>query len=130
MVILAGKNKGEVGRVRRVIRKRNSVILIDKNLAIKNVPPSESTPTGRIMKEMPIHYSNVALVNPLTQEKCKVEFKKVTREYGKSETRRFVRNTDIEIPKTKYLEYQDQWIDGERDTAPEEVRKVTFSPIA
>ena len=54
----------------------------------------------------------------------------MTREDGKSETRRFVRNTDIEIPKTKYLEYQDQWIDGERDTAPEEVRKVTFSPIA
>jgi large subunit ribosomal protein L24 len=95
----------------------------------KHVSPSESVPTGRLRKEMPIHVSNVSLVHPDTKMAVKIETRRlVDAKTGKLEARRFVRGTDIEVPKVKHMEYQNDWMEGELDTLAEEVAKVTFIP--
>ena len=129
VMILSGKDKGQIGLVREVIRKRNAVIVSDRNLVYKHVPKNESAPNGRIQKEMPIHVSNVALVHPETKLKTKIEIRPVVDpKTGKRENKRFVKGTSVEIPRPKYLEYQKAWVDTPLDTPANVVKLVTYQP--
>lgn len=75
VVVIAGKDKGQHGKVVRVIADR--VVVENVNIAKRHTRgnPMRGTPGGIIDKEMPLHISNVALVNPLTGEADKVGFK-------------------------------------------------------
>ncbi|PVU98243.1 hypothetical protein BB559_001721 [Furculomyces boomerangus] len=129
VMVISGKDKGKKGRVVEVIRDHNSVKVTNLNIAKKSVPKSDSTPSGIILKEMPIHVSNVALIDPTDGMPTKIKLRKyVDPETGKSERRRYAIGTGTYIPKPKYLEYQTSWADGDKDTLPEEVSKVTYFP--
>jgi len=74
--IIAGDHKGASGRVLRVIRDKNSVVVQGHNLAKKHVRPSRKNPQGgRINIECPIHISNVLPVNPKSSHGSRVRFK-------------------------------------------------------
>lgn len=61
--IIAGDDKGKVGKVLHVYPKTSQVIVEGYKLAKKAVKPSEKHEKGGfINKEMPIHVSNVAKV--------------------------------------------------------------------
>ena len=63
--IIAGEHKGGTGRVLRVIRKQNKVLVEGQNRKYKHVRPSRRYPQGgRVQVEQPIHISNVMPVNP------------------------------------------------------------------
>lgn len=49
-----------------VIREKNKLVVEGVNMVRKSERPTESTPGGLISTEMPIHYSNVNLVDPTT----------------------------------------------------------------
>lgn len=73
--VIAGDYKGTTGKVLRVLREENKVIVQGINLAKKHVKPSRKSPSGgRINIEQPIHISNVLLVNPKTSKASKVHF--------------------------------------------------------
>jgi len=73
--IIAGNHKGATGRVLRVIREKNSVIVQGHNIAKKHVRPSRKNPQGgRINVEQPIHISNVLPVNPKSSKGSRVRF--------------------------------------------------------
>jgi len=59
--VIAGKNKGQTGRVTRVDRSRNRVVVGGLNLVTRNQKPNQSSEGGRIQKEASIHASNVRL---------------------------------------------------------------------
>ena len=62
--IIAGKDKGKVGRVLRVDRDRGRVLVEGVNMARKAVKKRRQEDRGGIMDiEMPIHISNVMLVD-------------------------------------------------------------------
>jgi large subunit ribosomal protein L24 len=62
--IITGQDKDAVGRVLRVLRKENKVVVEGHNRKYKHVRPSRRYPQGgRIQVEMPIHISNVLPVN-------------------------------------------------------------------
>ena len=76
--ITAGKDKGREGRVRRVLRDRDKVVVEGYNLVTRHMRPQTSTINpdgGRIELEAPIHVSNVMLVCPGCDEAVRVGYR-------------------------------------------------------
>ena len=73
--IIAGDNKGAVGKVLRVIPEKNKVVVQGHNVAKKHVRPSRKNPQGgRVNVEQPIHISNVLPVNPKSSRGSRVHY--------------------------------------------------------
>lgn len=67
VIVIAGKNKGKVSLVKKVIKEKNSVILDGVNLLKKHQKPNQKNPDGGIISiEGKINVSNVMI---LTNEK-------------------------------------------------------------
>ncbi|RKZ54608.1 MAG: 50S ribosomal protein L24 [Candidatus Parabeggiatoa sp. nov. 3] len=76
VVVIAGKDKGKRGKVIRFIGD-DRVVVENINLVKRHTRgnPMQGTPGGIIDKEMPIHISNIALINQTTNKADKVGFK-------------------------------------------------------
>jgi large subunit ribosomal protein L24 len=76
VVVIAGKCKGQTGKVVKVLAKEK-VIVDGVNLVKKHSKPNpaKGVQGGIDEREAPIHCSNVALVNPATNQPEKVGFK-------------------------------------------------------
>ncbi|MCV6636270.1 50S ribosomal protein L24 [Candidatus Albibeggiatoa sp. nov. NOAA] len=74
--VITGKDKGRRGVVARVINDEK-VIVENINLAKRHQRgnPMLNRPGDIVEKEMPLHISNVALVNPETDKADRVGFK-------------------------------------------------------
>ena len=74
--IIAGDHKGATGKVLRVIRDKNKVVVQGHNLVKKHVRPSRRNPQGgRITVEQPIHISNVLPVSTKSSRGSRVRYK-------------------------------------------------------
>lgn len=61
--IIAGKDKGKMGKVLKIIRNKNRLVVENINIAKRHVKPTAGNPQGGIIdKEAPIHWSNVTLM--------------------------------------------------------------------
>lgn len=76
VIVLAGKDKGRRGAVLRSL-EGDRVVVEGVNRVKKHVRPNpvKGQAGGVVEKEMPVHVSNVALVNPATQKADRVGFK-------------------------------------------------------
>ena len=76
VIVLTGKDKGRQGQVIKVI-KNGKVLIENINIVKKHQKgnPNTGEESGIIEKEMPIHISNVMLLNPITNKGDKVGFK-------------------------------------------------------
>ena len=62
VVVIAGEHKGSQGKVFKISRDQNKVLVEGVNLVKKHTKPSTQNPQGGIVeKEGPIHISNVSL---------------------------------------------------------------------
>ncbi len=76
VVVIAGKDKGKVGKVLKVLPEQERVIVEGVRIVKKHLRPSAKHPEGGIIeKEAPIHISNVMLVDPRTGEPTRVGIK-------------------------------------------------------
>ncbi len=93
VIVITGKDKGKTGKVVRVI-DNEKVVVENLNLAKRHTKanPMKNTPGGIVDKEMPLHISNVALFNPLTNKADRVGFR--TLEDGKK-VRFFKSNKEV-----------------------------------
>lgn len=76
VVVTAGRDKGRRGTVLRCLE--DDYLLVEGvNRVKKHAKPNpmKGQPGGIIEKEMPIHLSNVALFNPVTQKGDRVGFR-------------------------------------------------------
>ena len=76
IVVIAGKDKGKRGTV--LVRvDAEHVVVEGVNRAKKHVKPNpvKGVTGGVVDKDMPLHVSNVALYNPVTQKADRVGFK-------------------------------------------------------
>ncbi len=65
VVVLAGKDKGKQGEVRRALPQDNRVVVEKVNMVKKAMRPTQANPQGGISTlEAPLHASNVMLVCP------------------------------------------------------------------
>lgn len=61
--VIAGREKGKIGKILRVHAKTSRVTIEKINIVKKHTKPSQQTPGGGIVeKELPLHYSNVLLM--------------------------------------------------------------------
>jgi len=76
VVVLVGKDKGKKGSVIKVLPKEMKLVIGGINKAKKSVKPNQYNPQGGFVElEKPIHYSNVALIDPKTEMPTKVGYK-------------------------------------------------------
>jgi large subunit ribosomal protein L24 len=71
--VITGDDKGKRGRVLRAIPKDNKVVVEGINRVYRHVRPNRrNAQGGRLSKEMPVHVSNVALIDPNTNKPTRV----------------------------------------------------------
>ena len=78
VIVLSGKDKGRTGQVLSVLN--NSRVVVENiNIVKKHQKgnPNTGQESGILEKEMPIHISNVLLLNPITNKGDKVGIKKL-----------------------------------------------------
>jgi len=63
VVVLAGKDKGRQGEIASVDPKAGKAVVDGINIAIRHTRQSQSNQGGRIPRPMPIHLSNLALLD-------------------------------------------------------------------
>lgn len=76
VVVITGKDKGRRGTVLRVLDDQHLVVEGANRVKKHQKPnPMKGTTGGIVDKEMPIHISNVAIFNPVTQKADRVGIK-------------------------------------------------------
>lgn len=75
VIIIAGKNKGKTGKITKILRNKDKVIIEGINMVKKHLKPDANNQTGSIIeREAPIHISNVMLVDPKTGKRTRVGY--------------------------------------------------------
>jgi len=71
--VIAGDDKDTRGKVLRVMRAQNKLVVEGVNRVYRHLKPSRKNPQGgRLSKEMPVDASNVALIDPTTNKPTRV----------------------------------------------------------
>jgi large subunit ribosomal protein L24 len=90
VIVIAGKDKGKRGKVLRVLKKTNRVVVEHVMMVKRHTKPSQQNQQGGIIeKEGSVHLSNVMLVDPGSDKATRVRVKTedgVRRRIGKSGT--------------------------------------------
>ena len=73
--VIAGRSKGKVGDVLRVLPRESRVVVSGVNVIKRHTKPSRTEQGGIIEREAAIHVSNVALLDPKTDKPTKIGFK-------------------------------------------------------
>jgi large subunit ribosomal protein L24 len=76
VVVIAGRDKGKRGDVAQIV-DASHVIINGINTVKKHAKPNpmKNQPGGIVTKEIPIHVSNVAVYNPVTQKADRIGFR-------------------------------------------------------
>ena len=76
VVVINGRDKGKRGDVSRVVDGEHVVVNGINTVKRHTRPnPLKNQPGGIVSKELPIHVSNVAIWNPVTQKADRVGFR-------------------------------------------------------
>eukprot|EP00884_Botryococcus_braunii_P002980 jgi/Botrbrau1/12683/Bobra.67_1s0047.1 len=131
VMIVTGKDRGEIGIVSKVIRDTRvpKVIVEGRNLVKKHVKRQGENPGGIVQIEAPLHYSNVMLVDPVTNAAVRSGFKYME-DGTKVRVSRGRNASGSIIPRPEVLKQRrsPRPLIGSKDTAPELVLKQTYFP--
>lgn len=95
--VITGTNKGKEGKVSKVLRNENRVIIEGVNIVKKHVKPGRTNETGGILEtEAPIHISNVKVLTKEEKKETKKEPKKTAEKETKEETKGSKKKTEKE----------------------------------
>ena len=75
VVVTAGRDKGKRGEVRQVMPEESRAIVAGVNLVRRHTRQTAQTEGGIISKELTIHLSNLAILDPKTGKPTRVGFK-------------------------------------------------------
>ncbi len=73
--VMTGKDKGRRGQVQRVLLADAQVVVEGVHQVTRFLKPSQTNPEGRVNKTLPVNISNVALVDPSTNQVGKVGYR-------------------------------------------------------
>jgi large subunit ribosomal protein L24 len=86
--VITGSNKGKEGKVLKVLRNENRVLVDGVNVIKKHVKPNRTNETGGILEvEAPIHLSNVKVLGKETKKEVKKETKKTSKKKDEKESK-------------------------------------------
>lgn len=72
VVVITGKDKGKEGKITKVLKETNKVVVEGINIAKKHVKPNGQTAGSIVEMEMPIHASNVMILDPKTNKRTRI----------------------------------------------------------
>ena len=76
VMITSGNSKGQVGEILSIDVEGDRVVVGGVNVRKRNLKPTQQRPQGGIIEqEMPIHISNVAVVDPETKKPTRVGYR-------------------------------------------------------
>ena len=88
--IIAGNNKGKEGKILKIYRSSNKVIVEGVNIIKRHTRPNQKNPQGGItQKEAPIQVSNVMLIDPKAGEPTRLGVQVIEEGEGKKKRMRY-----------------------------------------
>jgi large subunit ribosomal protein L24 len=75
VVVITGRDKGKTGEVLRVLPANSRIIVQGINVAKRHARPRMGDPGGIIEKELTIHISNVAHIDPRSSKPTRIGYK-------------------------------------------------------
>lgn len=76
VIVISGKDKGKTGTIAQVLVAQNKVVIAGVNVAKVHMRPRRGGEKGQVIeKNMPIHVSNVLLVDPKTGKGTRISKK-------------------------------------------------------
>lgn len=95
VIVIAGKSKGHVGKVTRVVG--DSIIVEGANIIKKHVKPNPqlNEKGGIIPMEAPFNVSNAAVYNPVSKKADKIGFRFIEKDGKKHKVRYFKSNNEV-----------------------------------
>jgi large subunit ribosomal protein L24 len=75
VIVISGRDKGKKGSVLKMLPKENRAIVQGVNVARRHQKQSASQQGGIVPKELPIHISNLAHVDPADDKPTRIGFK-------------------------------------------------------
>ena len=75
VVVISGRDKGRTGEVLRVFPEESRLIVQGVHVAKRHTRPHMGEPGGIVEKELTIHISNVAHVDPQSRKPTRVGYK-------------------------------------------------------
>jgi len=98
VLVIAGREKGKKGKIARILREDDRVVVEGVNLIKRHMRPTPKNPNGGILeREAAIHASNVMLVDPESGNPTRVRFERD----DKGKTVRIAVKSGKEIPAPK-----------------------------
>lgn len=128
MQVMCGQDAGKQSVVVKVLRKKNVLFLRGVRLAKRRLKASEESSGGFVYREQPVHYSQLALVDPSDNNPCKIKM-----EFLKDGTKvRVSKRTGTVIPKPASLKESrfKNNRDGPKDTKPDVALLKTFDEMS
>lgn len=82
VIVIAGKDRGKTGKVLRALPREDRVIVEGVNITKRHRKATSQRQSGQIIdKTLPVHVSNVMLVDPKSGKPTRVGIKKVDGKY-------------------------------------------------
>ncbi|MDP6786529.1 MAG: 50S ribosomal protein L24 [Rhodospirillales bacterium] len=75
VIVITGRDKGKQGEILRVLANRNRAFVQGVNMIKRHTRPGPEGAGGIVEKEAAIHLSNLAHVDPKTDQATRVGFK-------------------------------------------------------
>jgi large subunit ribosomal protein L24 len=75
VIVVAGKDLGKKGTLRKIIKSNNKGIVTGINMVKKHTKPSANSKGGIESIEMPINVSNLLYLDPKTNKGSKIGYK-------------------------------------------------------
>lgn len=88
--VVSGNYKGKEGKILKIFRDKNRVIVEGVNIIKRHTRASQKNPQGGItQKEAPVHVSNVMLIDPKAGEPTRLGVKIIEEEGGRKKRMRY-----------------------------------------
>jgi large subunit ribosomal protein L24 len=75
VIVISGRDKGKTGEVLRVLPTEARVIVQGVHVAKRHTRPRMGEPGGIVEKELTIHISNVAHIDPQSRKPTRIGYK-------------------------------------------------------
>ncbi len=75
VIVTTGRDKGKTGEVLRILRKENRAVVQGVNMVKRHQRPTQASGGGIVEKELAIHISNLAHIDPKDQKPTRIGYK-------------------------------------------------------
>ena len=72
VVVITGSDKGKTGKILKVLRSENKVVVEGVKIVKKHQKPTGQETGGILEREAPINASNVMIVDPKTKKRTRI----------------------------------------------------------